>query len=363
MSYSENNDGSLKEEYHHLIARRLLILAISMAAIILIVGFLSLSVYDNISLKESYMVIWNHICGNSYDKVTEANYWWADRYIWNRVIPHALVAILAGASLAICGSLMQPVMNNPLADPYSTGISSGACFGAVAALIVGFSFSSSFGESGIVGNAFIGALIPAIIVIVLSEKIKMTPATLILTGTAISYFFNSMVTYMMVMADPDTIRDAYIWQTGSMDGMTWDSVPVMLVITIIGSIIIMYLSPKLNIMATGDNSAISMGVDVHKFRIFSLVIMAVMTAAVVSYTGIIGFIGLVAPHLVRLVIGSDNRYVIPISMAFGAALLLIADYIALTILSIPVGVIMGLIGSPVFFALIVWQNKRTGAIY
>ncbi len=363
MTYTNGDDGSLKEEYHHMIARRLLLLVVSIAVIILIIGFFSLSVYDQISLRESYQVIWNHICGRTYDRVSEARFWWADRYIWNRVIPHVLVAILAGASVAICGALMQPVMNNPLADPYSTGISSGACFGAVAALIVGFTFATPFGEGGIVGNAFLGALIPAIIVIVLSERVKMTPATLILTGTAISYFFNSLVTYMMVLADPDTLKEAYIWQTGSMDNMTWSSVPVMLVITIIGSIVIMYLSPKLNIMATGDNSAISMGVDVHKFRLFSLVIMAVMTSAVVSYTGIIGFVGLVAPHLVRLIIGSDNRYVIPISMAFGAALLLISDYIALTIYSIPVGVIMGLIGSPVFFALIVWQSKRTGAVY
>ena len=254
-------------------------------------------------------------------------------------------------------------MGNPLADPYSTGISSGACFGAVAAIVVGVSFSSVTGEMGIVTNAFIGALIPAMLIIFISERVRMTPATLILLGTAISYFFNSMITYVMVTTDADTLKSAYLWQVGSLDGMTWSSVPLMLAVTIVGSAFVMMATRKLNVMSLGENSAISLGIDVQKFRIICLALMAVMTAAIVSYTGIIGFVGLVAPHIVRLVIGSDNKFVVPISMAVGAFLLLFADYIAYQLSNIPVGVVMSLIGSPVFFILIVLQSRKSGVIY
>lgn len=347
--------------YHHLILRRLILLSVCIAGIILFVGLFSLSAYDGISLSDTYEIIWNHLCGNEYEK--RSLFWWADRHIWNTAMPHALVAIIAGVSLAVCGSLMQALMGNPLADPYSTGISSGACFGAVAAIVVGVSFSSITGEMGIVSNAFIGAMVPALLIIFLSERIHMTPATLILLGTAISYFFNSMVTYVMVTTDADTLKNAYLWQVGSLDGMTWSSIPLMLAVTAIGSAFVILASRKLNVMSTGENTAVSLGIDVQKFRTLCLALMAVMTAAVIAYTGIIGFVGLVAPHIVRLVVGSDNKFVIPISMAVGAFLLLLADYIAFQLSDIPVGVVMSLIGSPVFFLLIAIQSKKSGVIY
>ena len=206
-------------------------------------------------------------------------------------------------------------------------------------------------------------MIPALIIIFISTRIRVTPATLILLGTAISYFFNSMITYLMVTTDSDTLKEAYMWQVGSLDGMTWDSVPLMLVITIAGCIFVMFASNKLNVMALGEKSATSLGVDVQQFRTICLALMALMTAAVVSFTGILGFVGLVAPHIIRLIIGSDNRFVLPISMAVGSLFMLVADYLASVVMTIPVGVILSLVGSPIFFLLIVLQNKRSGAIY
>ncbi len=361
----DNGHGITKDEmiseYHHAIARRIILLVACMIGIVLFVGLLSISNYDGVGLVDTYEIIWNHICGNEYPQ--KSLFWWADRYIWNTALPHALAAIIAGAALAVCGTMMQSMMSNPLADPYSTGISSGACFGAVSAIIVGVSFASTAGEMGIVTNAFIGALVPALLIVFLSQRIRMTPATLILLGTAVSYFFNSLITYMMVTTDADTLQSAYLWQIGSLDGMTWSSIPIMFAITAIGSVVALVMSNKLNVMSLGENSAISLGVDIQKFRILCLILMAVMTAAIVSFTGIIGFVGLVAPHIVRIVIGSDNKFVVPISMAVGALLLLIADFIAFQLSNIPVGVIMCMIGSPVFFLLIVFQSKRAGAIY
>ena len=363
MNNHDNNltKTELVSKYHRSITLKLIVLAICILGIVLFVGLFSLSAYNGITLKEAYEIIWNHILGNEYEKRTL--YWWADRYIWNTAMPHIIAAIIAGASLASCGVLMQSLMVNPLADPYSTGISSGACFGAVSAIVMGVSFSTVSSELGIVVNTFFGALIPAIIIIVLSEKIRMTPATLILLGTAISYFFNSMVTYLMVTTDADTLKSAYMWQIGSLDDITWSSLQIMATISIIGMIFTLYVSNKLNVMSLGDRNAISLGLDVKKFRTLCLAVMAIMTATIVAFTGILGFIGLVAPHIVRLIIGSDNKFVIPISMAAGAFMLIVSDYLASQISNIPVGVILSIIGSPIFFLLIVFQNKRTGVIY
>jgi len=358
-------DDSEKErvigEYHHQIARKIIVLIACIIGIVVFVGLFSLSVYDNMTLSEVYEVIWNHITGVTYEP--RSRFWWADRYIWNTAMPHAIAAILAGASLAVCGTLMQAVMGNPLADPYSTGISSGACFGAVTAIVIGVSFASFANEVGIVANAFIGALIPAALIILISAKIRMTPATLILLGTAISYFFNSMITYLMVTTDADTLKSAYMWQIGSLDGMTWGYMPIMLGVTIVGTVFVLMMANKLNVMSLGEKSAISLGVDVQRFRTVCLLIMAFMTAAIVAFTGIIGFVGLVAPHLVRLLVGSDNRFVMPISMAVGAILLLIADYTAYQLSNIPVGVVMSIIGSPVFLILIMYHTRKAGVLY
>ncbi len=362
---SEDSDGMTKEqmisEYHRMIARKIIFLIICILGIVLFVGLISFANYGDLGLKKSYEIIWNHICGNPYP--TGSIEWWADRHIWNTAMPHVLAAIVAGAGLAICGTMMQSMMTNPLADPYSTGISSGACFGAVAAIIVGVSMTSMAGEMGIVSNAFIGALIPALLIVFISQRIHMTPATLILLGTAISYFFNSLITYMMVTTDADTLEKAYVWQIGSLDGIGWSSIPIMVTVTVIGSIVVMIMTRKLNVISLGENSAISLGVDVQRFRTYCLMLMAIMTAAIVSFTGIIGFVGLVAPHLVRMVIGSDNRYVAPISMVVGSLILLVADYISMGLSNVPVGVVMSIIGSPVFFILILYQSKKPGVIY
>ena len=347
--------------YHALSLRKIVVFGVILAAMLLFIGLFSLRMYEGITIIDSYEIIWNHIIGNPYE--FRSKMWWADRYIWGTAMPHIVVAILAGVSLAACGTLMQAIMGNPLADPYSTGISSGACFGAVAAIVVGVSFSSIAGDVGIVSNAFIGSMIPAAMIILLSSRIRMTPATLILLGTAISYFFNSMITYMMVTTDADTLKSAYIWQIGNFDGIIWDYIPLMLIITLIGVVIVALLSKKLNVMSLGENSAISLGINVQQFRTICLLIMAVMTAVIVSFTGIIGFVGLVAPHLVRLLVGSDNKFVLPISMAAGALLLLIADYVAFSLSSIPVGVVMSVIGSPVFLILIIYHTRKPGVLY
>ncbi len=325
--------------------------------LITLTAYFSLVFYPSISPSKALDIIIGHLLGKTY--VPRSVEYWADYYIWNMAIPMIFGAIVAGCGLAAAGSLMQSTMNNPLADPYSTGISSGACLGAVASIIVGISFASA-GGYGIVVNAFIGAMVPAIVIIILSRTIRMTPATLILAGSALSYFFNAMITYLMSAADEDDLKRAYLWQVGNFDYVNWDTLPIMLVITVIGSILVFALSKQLNVMSLGDRSAKSLGLDVENFRTLCLILMAIMTAGIVSFTGILGFVGLVAPHIVRLIVGSDNRFVLPISMLVGATLMLISEYIAEVILDVAVGVVVSIIGSPIFFALIVCRKKGKG---
>lgn len=360
MNATENPQLSIVEKYHIQTLKKIALLAICIFGIFIAFGLLSVSTYESLNLWQAYEIIINHILGDDYP--VRSNEWWADKYIWSMAIPRGVGAIVAGASLAVAGSLMQSLMNNPLADPYSTGISSGACFGAVSAIIVGASFATLSSEIGIVVNAFIGAMVPALAIIVIAKKVQMTPATLILIGTALSYFFNSLVTYMMVTTDADSLQSAYMWQIGSLSNITWDDLPIIVLITLIGIVFSMMMSRQLNILALGDKSAKTLGLDVEGFRTLCLTIMAIMTASIVAFTGIIGFVGLVAPHVVRLIIGSDNKFVLPISMSVGALLLIIADYFAVT-LALPVGIVMSVIGSPIFFILIVWQKKGYGAIY
>ena len=352
------SDEELQTKYHLGTVRKMTVLIVSVVGVFVTVGLISLSVCEGISLAEAYKLIWNHIIGVEYEPRSED--WWNDRFIWNRSIPRALCAIIAGIGLAASGVMMQALMNNPLADPYSTGISSGACFGAVAAIVTGAMFHAVMGNSTTVIFAFLGAMIPALIIILISSRVLVTPATLILLGTAISYFFNSMITYMMVTTDADTLQSAYIWQIGTLDTVTWQQMPIIATVSIIGSAIVVMLSKKLNLLSLGDNSAKTLGLDVETFRVVCLTLMAVITAGIVSFTGILGFVGLVTPHIVRFLVGSDNKFVTPIAMTFSAFLLLISDYLSQTVFNTQVGAVLALIGSPIFFILIVTQRKGKG---
>lgn len=353
----------IKEDYRRHVLRKIVFISACLVSIIAIIG-LACNVGQGLSLMETYTLIYNHITGVTYP--VRSPTWWQDYFIWNSVMPRIAVAIIAGTSLALGGTIMQSMMANPLAEPYTTGIASGACFGAVAAIVAGVSFSTIAGQYGIVTNAFLFSLIPAFMVILISRYVDASPATLVLVGTAISYFFNAMVTLLMVTTDADTLQAAYLWQVGSLVGVTWADVPLMLIVTVICSVFVMYTARNLNLMTLGDSNAKSLGLNVGQYRTVCMLILSVMVASVISFTGIIGFVGLVAPHIVRLVIGSDNRFVAPASMIVGALILLIADLVARTVSvsnEIPVGVVMAFIGSPIFLLLIVFKKKGYGEVY
>lgn len=349
------NDVEIKvENYHKHILRKLgfiiacIIAAVVMAGLALTIGDFKIDFFD------VYGYLWKHVTGEM--DLTDRYESNVDYILWTLRFPRICTGIIAGAGLAAAGAVMQSILRNPLADPYTTGISSGASFGASLAMGLGISV---LGNYAIVANAFIFSLIPMIVIMIVSKLKGASPTVMIMAGIAVMYIFNAMTTLIKVWSDAETLQAIYNWSVGSIDGASWSQVYTMLATTLIGIIILMLLSKRLNVMSTGDETARSMGVNAEQLRMICLLIVSLMSAAIVSFTGLIGFIGLVCPHIARIVIGSDNRYLIPASAAFGSALLLVADSIGRIIIdgtTIQVGVITAFIGAPLFLYLIIKQK-------
>ena len=335
----------------------LFILFLSVLCVILL--FVSLSTEAaGIGLKDSLGYIWDHITGKTYPPGTEDYY--GSYYIWEYKVPRVLFAVIAGTGLSIAGVTMQSVMNNPLADPYTTGISSGACLGIAAAMVLGVSASMT-GSLLIIIASFIFSMIPTAVILMISPKAKSSPSTLILAGVALSYIFNSFSTLLLVSTDAETLATIYTWQVGSIAGVPWSNILITAVLVAIGCIVSVLLSKQLNVLALGESNATALGLDTEVLRILCLMIIAFIVAGIVGSAGIIGFVGLMSPHIVRMIVGSDNRYVIPASIAFSSAFLLLCDIIALKLDpldGIPAGTVISLIGAPIFLYLIIRRNSN-----
>ncbi|WP_400203452.1 FecCD family ABC transporter permease [Candidatus Methanomassiliicoccus intestinalis] len=344
----------LKHEYHRYLFKKLLFILFCLITAIIVMGLaVSFGKYD-IGFFESYELIWNHLLGHA--PVDEMK----DHVVWDLRLPRALMAVAVGAGLAVCGAAMQSMMRNPLADPYTTGVSSGASLGAALAIILGFCiFPSLSGQAAIVANAFIFSLIPAAIIILISKFRRPTPTSMILAGIAVMYVFSATTTLLMLIANPEDLAEVYIWNVGTLGKATWDNIPIVLFMSVTGIILLMLVSKKLNVLVAGDKVATSLGVNADVLRLYCLIVISLVTAAIVSFTGTIGFVGLIAPHVVRIFIGSDNRYLLPASASFGAAMLICADCLAKEAGStgLPVGVITAIIGGPLFILLLIKQRK------
>lgn len=336
--------------------------------LVMIAGVFALFIYSltmgqlDLGFFETYHYVVDHIMGATYEPGTRD--WFCDYLIFNRNMPESVFAVIAGASLAVAGVAMQSVMNNPLADAYTTGISSGACLGVAIAMVLGINLiSGDIGSHiGILGNAFVFSLIPMAIILLVAKRLDQSPTSLILAGTAISFFLNAFTMAVMLLATDQSLAAVYGWQVGSIGGTTWDDIPFMAATSIFGIVVISLLAKKLNVMSSGENSAKALGLDIEALRTACLLIMSLMVASVITYAGIIGFVGLVCPHIVRTIIDADNRYVIPASAVLGALMLIgsmiIAQLVATPALRVPVGVVLSFVGAPLFLLLIIRRKSH-----
>ena len=354
---------SLKDAYRmHFRKSALLIAIITILMVVTAILSVSFAKYP-LSFDESYQILVSRIHGNIPVAPPAGDYilWLKDQIVWEMNFPRAIGGVAVGVILGVGGAVMQSVVKNPLADPYTTGISSGAMFGVTVYLVMGISiipFAS--GELPLIVNAFVFSLIPAGVIIFVSSFKKTSPTMMVLIGIGVMYVFSASITLLKYTASSDTIADIYIWGVGSIGKITWDNIPLLLGAMAFIVISSMYMSKSINILSSGDKSAMSFGVNPFRMRIMCLTIVSVSTAVAVCFTGTIGFVGLVAPHIARMTVGSNLRYMIPCSAAVGGLMLIAADCIArhAGTTGLPVGVITALIGSPLFLYFLIKQKKN-----
>lgn len=279
--------------------------------------------------------------------------------ILNIRIPRVLIGVIVGAALAGVGAVFQGMFKNPMADPYVIGISSGAALGAGIVIIFGLSWTA-FRISAISIGAFIGAVLTTFIVYWISRVKNKVPVTiLLLSGIAVGQFLTAILSFLMVLHTKDMTKIIY-WTLGSFSGKGWEHLVSIFIPMILSMIALIFFSRDLNIMLLGEEPAQNLGVDVEKIKIIILIICSFIISIAVSVSGIIGFVGLIIPHIVRLVVGPDHRMLIPTSMLVGGIFMIFADTLARTIISpteIPVGIITALFGGP-FFIYLLKKSKR-----
>jgi iron complex transport system permease protein len=275
--------------------------------------------------------------------------------LWEIRFPRVVLAMLVGGSLGTAGALMQGSLSNPLAEPGVVGVSAGAATGAVAQIAFGLTFAGTW---SIVVAAFLGGLVTVFVVYAASRADGRTEVvTLVLTGIAVNSLMGALIGLMMFYSDDAELRSITFWTLGSVAQATWERVGVIAVIAATGIGLASLLARQLDLLSLGERPASHLGVDVERVRIISLAVVAVLTAAAVAVAGILQFVGLVVPHLVRIVAGPGHRTLVPASALAGAIVVVVADTFARTIAEpaeVPLGVLTALVGSPFFL----WQLRR-----
>jgi iron complex transport system permease protein len=279
-------------------------------------------------------------------------------------LPRAVLGLLIGASLAVSGAIMQGLFRNPLADPGLVGVSSGASFGAVVMIVLGGTFAAPLytllGIYALPLAAFAGGLVTTLLLYRIATQHGQTSvATMLLAGIALGALAMAVTGVLIYMADDKQLRDLTFWGMGSLSGATWVKITAAGPIILLSLLSIPFLARGLNAITLGEAAAFHMGVPVQRLKTIAIVVVAAATGASVSVSGGIGFVGIVVPHILRMVIGPDHRYLLPASALLGGALLILADVLARTIVSpaeMPIGIITAAVGGP-FFLWILLRNR------
>jgi iron complex transport system permease protein len=281
-----------------------------------------------------------------------------ENIVWNLRFPRALLAVLVGAGLAMAGAVMQGAIRNPLADPHLLGVSAGAAFGANLAILV---TGNIFGQVTVPLFAFGGALFATGLVVAAAAFARGGAATLLLGGIAISFVVSACTNVMLVLADPRAVASVVFWMFGGFGFAQWGNLGYPAVALVIAGTVFIANARQLNALAMGDETAGTLGIPVVGLRIQLLITSAFLTGVMVAFSGMIGFVGLMMPHIARLLVGGDNRLVLPVSAMLGAVFLVLADLAARTVTApseLPVGVVTGLIGGLFFLALLRKRSIR-----
>lgn len=286
------------------------------------------------------------------------------RIVYHFRLPQALAALLAGAGLAICGATMQSVLRNPLCSPFTLGISGAAAFGAAVVVFVrdgsvaiadNSASTASWLISSTTTGAFLSAILATGLIVSLSGRRWMKPETIILIGVALGAFYGAGTMLLQFFATERQLAAMLYWTFGDTQRATWPSIGLISLLVIASSVYFVSQSWNYNALALGEEDATALGVPVRRMRLLTMLLASLLTAVLVASLGIIGFVGLVVPHLVRLMVGSDNRYVLPCSLVCGALLLIVADSVARSIVPgclMPVSIVTAFLGAPLFLMML-----------
>ena len=333
------------EQYKGLTAKKISFLIIMVAAL-LAVAFLALSQGpSSLDFRDSFTALFRDT-GLSH------------AIVWKLRLPRIVMAILVGCGLALAGTVFQAILRNPLASPYTLGIASSAGFGAVMAIVFG---AGLYNEYIIAGNAFFFALLSSFLILGIARLKGSTPETMILAGIATMFLFSSLSSLFQYMGTMEEVHEIVFWFFGSLSKVGWREVGVASVMILLPILILLRWSWDFNLLAAGDESALALGVNVRRIRMLGVVLASLITAGAICFTGVIGFVGLVSPHITRMVIGGDHWFLVPASALAGAVLVLMADTLGRTMWAphvIPIGIVTSFIGVPFFFYLLMKRTRE-----
>lgn len=375
---TDNSKGLIKEEKSQIRSiykastKKKKTLTIVFVIVLLATMIVSLSLGSvHIPIKDVLAVLFNQIIPNTFE-VSKS--YFSNIIVFGRE-PRILLCVFTGLALGASGTVMQSLLRNPLVSPFTLGVSSAAAFGAAMAIAFGATIfgSAYYGVIEFIGIsfssktlvtilfAFIFGTLSMILVLIIAKNNIASKSVLVLSGVVVGYLFQAGVSFAKYVSDETALREIVNWLMGGMWGATWSSIVFVVPIVIIGLIILERRAVDMNTMAGGDDIAKSLGVDVVRIRRNLLIVCTLITSTCLAFTGVIGFIGLMSPHICRIIIGNDTRYLIPASALLGAIILLISDTVGRIIMSpqdIPVGIILYFIGGIFFIWLVTRKNGR-----
>jgi iron complex transport system permease protein len=272
------------------------------------------------------------------------------------------MALIAGAGLAAAGATMQGILRNPLVSSYILGISSAAGFGAALAIVLGISVAT-LGGYIVIGNAFVFCLLAMVIVYLIARVRGMSSESVILAGVAVGFLFSALISLIQYISPTSNAVQAIVfWLMGGLHTATWQNIMICFPIVTVAVILMMLQSWNINVMSMGEDVSVSLGVNSKRVLAINMVLETAATAGIIAFTGIIGFVDLIAPHIARMLIGNDYRYLLPCSALMGAFMLLAADTVGRLIImptELPVGIVTSLLGVPFFIYILIRKKRRS----
>jgi iron complex transport system permease protein len=286
----------------------------------------------------------------------------AETIIWTIRLPRIVMALIAGAGLAAAGATMQGILRNPLVSSYILGISSAAGFGAALAIVFGISVAS-LGGYLVIGNAFVFCLLAMVVVYLIARVRGMSSESVILAGVAVGFLFSALLSLVQYISpERNAVQAIVFWLMGGLYTASWQNILICFPLVAVAIILMMFQAWNINIMSMGEEVAVSLGVNSKRVLSINMILETTATASIIAFTGIIGFVDLIAPHIARMLIGNDHRYLIPCSVLLGAFMLLAADTVGRLIImptEIPVGIVTSLLGVPFFIYLLIRKRRRS----